>query len=474
MCRLTAYKGKPILIGAIVTKPNNSLLYQSRDAAYHPGVKDDTHHRNILVNGDGFGLSWYNRAAVNRGSCTFKFVTPAWSNQNLQNIGDHVTSGLIFAHIRAASSGKSPLLDVSLLFLCYCPSFVRFTGHNPFEKISVNHENCHPFTYSYFTFMHNGGIPHFASKIKRPLLNLLSETFFQEIKGSTDTEHIFALFLTILFTKYPLKGELQPSQTSDITSSSHRERHSLEELIDSLNVTISTILSLCSTAGVTEPCSFNICVTDGLHMIATRFRNGSQMPPSLYYNYGSNFVCENGTFYPKGCLKEGKKVATDIVISSAPLSRVDEEAMEESHDHHNLSSASMEQHCHSHELDPITLKSEENIGSWILLPKDTMLICYGDALNPFQVSSIAIKPILSTEVFPGYAAYVSSQDKKGLKDNSEEKEEKVSSSHRQKEEDQRLEKTSSSVSAKPVEYFPLANLVFNRKPVKILKFRSKL
>lgn len=52
MCRFTIYKGHPILLGDIIIKPENSLLCQARNAAYHPGVEDDTHHRNIIVNGN--------------------------------------------------------------------------------------------------------------------------------------------------------------------------------------------------------------------------------------------------------------------------------------------------------------------------------------------------------------------------------------------------------------------------------------
>lgn len=173
MCRLTLYKGKPMLIGDIVTNPDNSLLLQSRDAAYHPGVTDSTHCRNILVNGDGFGVAWYG-TDIHKGACCFRFVTPAWSNANLRSIGDHVASSLICAHIRAASS-----------------------GHDPTERVAVSHENCHPFKYKQFTLMHNGGIP-FFSRIKLSLLNLLSEQFFSEIKGSTDSEHVFMLFLHLL------------------------------------------------------------------------------------------------------------------------------------------------------------------------------------------------------------------------------------------------------------------------------------
>ena len=354
MCRLTAYKGKSILIGSVVTKPNNSLLYQSRDAAYHPGVKDESHHRNILVNGDGFGVAWYSSEAVQSGACCFKFVTPAWSNQNLQNIGDHVTSNLIFAHIRAASS-----------------------GHNPFEKITVNHENCHPFAYGKFTFMHNGGVPHF-SKIKLALLNLLSAHFFQEIKGSTDSEHMFALFLTILFGKCPVSQHMQFNP-------------SLEELINALNVTISTVLSLCSAAEVEEACSLNICLTDGVNVIATRFRNGPQSPPSLYYNYGSDFVCEDGNFYSKG------KTADSVVISSAPLSRVGDGV------DCDFSSEPSEDRPTSAAPAQFVL-NEDDIGSWVLMPKDFMLICRGDPLNPYKVTSIDLKPVVVGPAFPGHSA----------------------------------------------------------------------
>ena len=59
MCRFLIYLGNPIKIGDVVVYPDNSLINQSRDASYHPGCIDALNKRNILVNGDGFGLSWY-------------------------------------------------------------------------------------------------------------------------------------------------------------------------------------------------------------------------------------------------------------------------------------------------------------------------------------------------------------------------------------------------------------------------------
>ena len=87
MCRLTVYKGRPVLLGDIIVVPENSLVCQSRDAGYHPGVVDKSHIRNIRVNGDGFGVAFWGQT-IQTGPCLFKFVTPAWSNKNLISISE--------------------------------------------------------------------------------------------------------------------------------------------------------------------------------------------------------------------------------------------------------------------------------------------------------------------------------------------------------------------------------------------------
>lgn len=400
MCRLTVYKGRPLFIGDVIISPDNSLLYQSRDAAYHPGVVDKTHQRNILVNGDGFGVSWYGDD-VNMGSCCFKFVTPAWSDTNLRNIGRHITSSLIFAHVRAAAS-----------------------GHNPFEPMIVSNENCHPFTYNEFTFMHNGGIPSFQ-RIKLSILKLLSPETFANIKGTTDTEHIFAIYLNCLPEKRP--GEL----------------HTVTEMVDAMNQTVSVVLQLCAEHGVTEHCSLNLCVTNGVHIIATRFRSGPRAPPSLYYNIGSKFVCRGGHFYA-----EDDTVASEIVISSAPLSKLPcppghpveceldvsfsepaaaaSEAntpgarsalasprpglralLNPSGSSANLAATPLSAHGASANVSAgpnhapqgqqqNSDGSDSDIGSWILIPRNHMLVCQGDAINPHSLTAFYLEPVTVT------------------------------------------------------------------------------
>ena len=78
---------------------------------------DKSHVRNIRVNGDGFGVAFYG-ASPEVGSCLFRFVTPAWSNKNLINLGQYVHSTLIMGHIRAATSGIDEFIFIILLFRC--------------------------------------------------------------------------------------------------------------------------------------------------------------------------------------------------------------------------------------------------------------------------------------------------------------------------------------------------------------------
>lgn len=190
--------------------------------------------------------------------------------------------------------------------------------------------------------MHNGGIPHF-SKIKLQLLNLLDADCFQFISGSTDSEHIFALFLSLL-----------PDRSSQLD---------VRVITDALETTISVVLKLCELAGLNEACSLNLVVSDGIHVVATRFRNGTEAPPSLYYNYGNKFLSSEGTFQ-----NPGNDESCEIVISSAPLCK--DFYMEE-------------------DDDGVT---GNNCG-WRLAPKNTFLVCDGDTTDHAKISNIYIQTI---------------------------------------------------------------------------------
>lgn len=274
--------------------------------------------------------------------------------------------------------------------------------------------------------MHNGGIPSFQS-IKLQILKLLSPETFANIKGTTDTEHIFAIYLNCL----PSKQDW--------------EVHTVAEMVDAMNRTISTVLQLCAENGIREHCSLNLCVTNGVHVIATRFRTGPKSPPSLYYNFGSSFVCREGNFYAQD---EGS-TPSEIVISSAPLSKVCcplDQSGEYEHDvsyteegdpistantptsrgtpaaanalrHASAGTArlssssgsprSLQQHIHAtprvgqDDTGASDSGSDSDVGSWILIPKNHMLVCTGDPAAPQRVVGICLEPIaVSTSTTP--------------------------------------------------------------------------
>ena len=153
MCRWLAYSGSPVLLEELLLKPKHSLIDQS----LHPRLGAET------TNGDGFGVGWY---GVGDTPGVFHSVEPAWNDRNLREVGAHVMSPLVFAHIRASSG------------------------------TAVQQTNCHPFRHGRWLWMHNGVIRDFHA-VKRDLVLAVDPSFYPEIEGSTDSETFFYLALTL-------------------------------------------------------------------------------------------------------------------------------------------------------------------------------------------------------------------------------------------------------------------------------------
>ncbi|GGX09597.1 class II glutamine amidotransferase [Streptomyces chryseus] len=154
MCRWLAYSGTPVLLGDILYKPAHSLIDQS----LHSRLGVET------TNGDGFGIGWYGSGAGT--PAIVRDTGPAWNNRNLQEIADHVRSPLFFAHVRAS------------------------TG------TAVQQTNCHPFRHGRWMWMHNGAITDFH-RIRRDLSMAIDPALFSSLEGSTDSEVMFYLAITL-------------------------------------------------------------------------------------------------------------------------------------------------------------------------------------------------------------------------------------------------------------------------------------
>lgn len=157
MCRWLAYWGSPMLLDAVLYRPEHSLINQSLHARM--GVE--------TTNGDGFGLGWYSGDAGNGDGtpAVFRDIAPAWNNRNLREIAAHVRSPLFFAHIRASTGS------------------------------AVQQTNCHPFRHGRWLWMHNGAIAEFP-RLQRDLCLAVDPALFPFIEGSTDSEVMFYLAVT--------------------------------------------------------------------------------------------------------------------------------------------------------------------------------------------------------------------------------------------------------------------------------------
>lgn len=119
--------------------------------------------------------------------------------------------------------------------------------------------------------MHNGVVTDFLS-IKRELCALLDTDTYGNIQGSTDSEHVAALFV-----HYLTSGNGRESWDAEYT---------VNDIAAALHKTVQTVIELQIKVLGTKarPNSLNLAVTDGTKMVAYRFRNHAvEQPPSLYY-----------------------------------------------------------------------------------------------------------------------------------------------------------------------------------------------
>jgi glutamine amidotransferase len=159
MCRWLAYTGAPILISELLLKPKDNLIHQSLHAR----------SPRTPTNGDGFGLGWYDKQPL---PGLFRSIRPAWNDLNLQDLCAHIESPLFLAHVRASSLA------------------------------TIQETNCHPFRYKNWLFVHNGQIADFG-KLRQPLMQQVKPEFFENILGSTDSEIMFHLALSLDLEKDP-------------------------------------------------------------------------------------------------------------------------------------------------------------------------------------------------------------------------------------------------------------------------------
>jgi len=241
---------------AIVTH-GHGLVTVANAPVFTPYIsKEILNSKNDIIvnhqeNGDGFGIGFYNADKSLPSPAVLRDCKPIWHSNNLGPIAGAVKSPLVFGHVRKA-----------------------------FDYGSVAEQNCHPFSHGVYMFMHNGVVVKFH-KVRASVLRLISEIFDSvskdhdiesSIKGTTDSEALFFLILALIAK---LKNSL------DFTKAAC----TAEELKSCMQEAIKMILKLVNDKIGNKGFGsrLNLALSDGFHVIVTRFRNSGAQPPSLYY-----------------------------------------------------------------------------------------------------------------------------------------------------------------------------------------------
>jgi ergothioneine biosynthesis protein EgtC len=235
MCRLLGYQGLPIQLDQILSQPEHSLIVQS----YKPREMAEA-----ILNADGFGVGWYHSEQDTQ-PFIYKNIQPIWSDINLPHLSRYIQSGKILGYVRSATPGQG-----------------------------VNFNNCQPFQFKNLLFIHNGYIQNFRSSLYKLIRTRLSNKIYEFIDGTTDSEHIFALFLNELSSHNPPTLEVALKNTLNIVTELAK-KNAVKALV-------------------------NVIISDGHQMVASRFASGN-IPPTLY------------------CLQNDPNFPQSVIIASEPL-----------------------------------------------------------------------------------------------------------------------------------------------------------
>ena len=162
MCRVLAYIGPELPVESLLLKPDNSLVNQTLDPERHPLLQ---------LAGWGFGI-WSEHLLKPEEPLLYRRPMAAFYDDNAQGVIPSLQASTLLAHVRAASYDSTTVLA---------------------------DENCHPFSYQETPWIiaQNGDLPHWKL-LQRELLPHCQDRYLEQMLGTTDTEFLYVLLLSLL------------------------------------------------------------------------------------------------------------------------------------------------------------------------------------------------------------------------------------------------------------------------------------
>jgi predicted glutamine amidotransferase len=276
MCRALLYLGEPVLLDNLLFQPDSALVRQS----YMPKMLN-------LLNLAGFGLRAWD-AASHAPDKPFFYGSPSLPvfDRNLKNLAEKVRAGCVLAHVRGVA--YSTAVEISL-------------------------QNVHPFQFEglQWALAHNGDLAG-IQEMKPFLLKEILPEYASRIRGTTDSEWIYALFV---------------SQLRDARGSA-----SEEEVFSALEKTIAILRAARTTIGMALSSSLNLFIANGSQLAAVRYcldfgcyrtddparvHEANLTFLSLWYTLGRDY----GRHGEEWKMTGGAERADSIIVASEPLTR---------------------------------------------------------------------------------------------------------------------------------------------------------
>jgi glutamine amidotransferase len=276
MCRALLYLGQPVLLDNLLFQPDSALVRQS----YMPKMLN-------LLNLAGFGLRAWDPAS-HAPQQPFFYGSPSLPvfDRNLKNLAEKVRAACVLGHVRGVA--YSTAVDISL-------------------------QNVHPFQFEGlpWALAHNGDLAG-IEEMKPLLRSEIRKDFLSRIRGTTDSEWIYALVLSGLADPFAAPAG--------------------DELVEAVARALAIIREERAALGIDTSSSVNLFLADGTQLAAVRYcfdfgRYATAEPArvheanlgflSLWYTLGRDYGLHEGEWKMTG----GAQAANSILVASEPLTR---------------------------------------------------------------------------------------------------------------------------------------------------------
>ena len=276
MCRALLYLGEPVLLDDLLFQPDSALVRQ----AYMPKMLK-------LLNLAGFGLRAWDPGS-HAPEKPYFYASPSLPvfDRNLKNLAEKVRAGCVLAHVRGVA--YSTAVEISL-------------------------QNVHPFQFDGlpWALAHNGDLAGIAD-MKPQLAPHVKPEFLSRIRGTTDSEWIYALFVSQL---------QQPSEPADEAA-----------IFEAIEKTLAVLRKARERLGIALSSSVNLFIANGSQLAAVRYcfdfgcyrtddparvHEANLSYLSLWYTLGRDYGLHDGQWKMTG----GAEHADSIIVASEPLTR---------------------------------------------------------------------------------------------------------------------------------------------------------